>query len=190
MSHRFFTVGHSNHTSAEFTALLSAHEIELVVDVRRLPGSIRYPQFNEGTLSSALAEAGIGFRRAQGLTGRRPPTKDISPEVNGWWKNRSFHNYADHALSEEFHCALEDVRTWGRQYRTTVMCSEAVWWKCHRRIIADHLLARGEEVVHVHGRRRAEAAILTSGAVIGDAADVTYPAAQRHPRDRLGVRET
>ncbi|WP_017610062.1 DUF488 domain-containing protein [Nocardiopsis xinjiangensis] len=190
MSPRFFTVGHSNHTSAEFTALLSAHGIELVVDVRRLPGSARYPQFDEERLSSALAEAGIGFRRAQGLTGRRPASENVPPEVNGWWKNRSFHNYADHALSEEFRCALEDVRTWGRQYRTTVMCSEAVWWKCHRRIIADHLLARGEKVVHLLGRRRTEEASLTSGAVIGGAGDVTYPAAQRHPRDRLGVRET
>jgi len=178
MSHRFFTVGHSNHTSAEFTELLSAHEIELVVDVRRLPGSARYPQFNEDALSSTLTAAGIGFRRAQGLAGRRPASREVSPEVNGWWRNRNFHNYADHALTEEFHCALEDLCTWGREYRTTVMCSEAVWWKCHRRVISDHLLARGEEVIHILGRRRAEDASLTSGAVISNAAGVTYPAAQ------------
>lgn len=182
MSHRFFTVGHSNHTSAEFTELLRAHGIELVVDVRRLPGSTRYPQFNEDALSSTLAGAGIGFRRAQGLTGRRPASKDISPEVNGWWRNRNFHNYADHALSEEFRSALDDVRERGREHRATVMCSEAVWWKCHRRIISDHLLGRGEEVVHILGRQRGEAASLTSGAVIGESGGITYPAARGDPR--------
>lgn len=181
MSDLFFTIGHSNHTSGEFTELLHVHGIELVVDVRRLPGSNRYPQFNEDTLSSTLADAGIHFRRAQGLTGRRPNSKNVPPEVNGWWDNRNFHNYADHALSEEFRRALTDLRDWGGEYRATVMCSEAVWWKCHRRIIADHLLADGEEVVHILGRERGEAARLSSGAVIGDDGDVTYPEAQQHP---------
>ncbi|GHD26637.1 hypothetical protein GCM10007147_24810 [Nocardiopsis kunsanensis] len=179
MSRRFFTVGHSNHTSAGFTELLHAYGIELVVDVRRLPGSNRYPQFNEDTLSSSLAEAGIGFRRAQGLTGRRPASEEVPPDVNGWWRNRSFHNYADHALSEDFRSALDQVRDRGREYCTTVMCSEAVWWKCHRRIIADHLLGRGEEVVHILGLRRSETAGLTAGAMVGEAGDVTYPAAQK-----------
>lgn len=182
MNHRFFTIGHSNHTSAEFTELLRAHDIGLVVDVRRFPGSTRYPQFNEDALLSTLTEAGIGFRRAQGLTGRRPASKDIAPGVNGWWRNRNFHNYADHALSEEFCSALDDLRERGREHRATVMCSEAVWWRCHRRIIADHLLARGEEVVHILGRKRGEAASLTSGAVIGNTGDVTYPATQGDPQ--------
>lgn len=183
MSQRFFTVGHSNHTSDEFTESLHAHGIELVVDVRRLPGSSRHPQFDEDALSSILTEAGIRFRRAQGLTGRRPADKHVPPEVNAWWKNQSFHNYADHALSDDFRRALAELRDWGREHRVSVMCSEAVWWRCHRRIIADHLLARGEEVTHVLGANRAEDARLSPGAVVSDTGGVTYPDTRPQPRE-------
>ncbi|MBE2998536.1 DUF488 domain-containing protein [Nocardiopsis sp. HNM0947] len=164
---RFFTVGHSNRTLAEFTGLLQEHGITLVVDVRRLPGSARYPQFDEDTLAGALADLGTTLRRAEELTGRRPVSKDVPFEVNGWWRNRSFHNYADHALSEGFGRALELLREWGHERPTAVMCAEAVWWRCHRRIIADHLIARGEDVFHVLGPGRGEPARLSAGAVVG-----------------------
>jgi uncharacterized protein (DUF488 family) len=149
--------------------------VQLVVDVRRLPGSTRYPQFNADALAAALERNGIGFRRAQSLTGRRPVSHDVPPEVNAWWENRSFHNYADHALSEAFREGLDELRDWGRDRRSAVMCSEAVWWRCHRRIIADHLLARGEDVRHILGPGHVDAAQLSAGAVVGADARVTYP---------------
>lgn len=153
---RFFTVGHSNRSSAEFIDLLREAGVELLVDVRRLPGSNRYPHFNQDALAAALDEAGIGYTRLDGLGGRRSASKTIPPEVNGWWENRSFHNYADHALSPEFAEALENLISEGRERLTAVMCSEAVWWRCHRRIIADHLLARGEDVRHIMGPGKME----------------------------------
>lgn len=97
-------------------------------------------------------------------------------EVNGWWQNRSFHNYADHALSEDFARALAELREQGHVQRTAVMCSEAAWWRCHRRIIADHLLAHDEDVRHILGPRHVDPADLSRGAVVGPDSTVTYPA--------------
>jgi uncharacterized protein (DUF488 family) len=176
MSEPAFTIGHSNRTLAEFIELLQESRIELVVDVRRLPGSARYPQFDQDPLSVSLGEVGVRYRRAEGLTGRRPVSRDVPFEVNAWWENRSFHNYADHALSHDFRNALAELREWGRTRRTVVMCSEAVWWRCHRRIIADHLLARGVDVRHILGIGHIDAARLSAGAVIDPNGDVTYPA--------------
>jgi uncharacterized protein (DUF488 family) len=176
MSEPSFTIGHSNRTLAEFIELLQGSHIELVVDVRRLPGSARYPQFDQDSLSVALDEVGIRYRRAEGLTGRRPVSRDVPFEVNAWWQNRSFHNYADHALSDDFRSALAELREWGRTGRTVMMCSEAVWWRCHRRIIADHLLTRDVDVRHILGIGHIDAAQLSPGAVIDPQGNVTYPA--------------
>lgn len=176
MSEPFLTIGHSTRPLAEFIDLLGGSSVELIVDVRKLPGSTRYPQFDQDALSRSLQEVGMGYRRAQGLTGRRPASRSVPFEVNGWWQNRSFHNYADHALSEEFTRALSDLREWGRTQRVAVMCSEAVWWRCHRRIIADHLLARDEEVRHILGADHLDAAQLSRGAAVGPDGFVTYPA--------------
>src|SRR5690625_1132109 len=98
----FFTIGHSNRSLVEFSALLEESAVELVVDVRRLPGSSKHPQFDEDALGGTLSETGIGLVRSPALTGRRPVSRTVPFEVNAWWQNRSFHNYADHALSEEF----------------------------------------------------------------------------------------
>ncbi|WP_309130714.1 DUF488 domain-containing protein [Brevibacterium sp.] len=171
----FFTIGHSNRSIEEFIELLRESDIDLVVDVRRLPGSKKYPQFNEDSLAQSLTEADIGLRRAQGLTGRRNVSKEIPFEVNAWWKNRSFHNYADHALSDEFRASLDELRTWGESARPAVMCSEAVWWRCHRRLIADNLLARELSVEHILGKGQVKPAELSAGAVIDDDGSVTYP---------------
>ena len=171
----FFTVGHSNRTLVEFTDLLIDNGVEMVVDVRRLAGSSRYPWFDQEVLRPALAEVGVGFRRAQGLTGRRPVSAEVPLEVNAWWKNRGFRNYADHALSEEFSWALRELRRWGGRHRVAVMCAEAVWWRCHRRIIADHLLAHREKVVHILGPGRTDLARLSEGAVLQEDLSVTYP---------------
>ena len=172
----FFTVGHSSRTLEEFLGLLEENTIGLVVDVRRLPGSSKYPHFDEDALRSSLSDVGIDMVRAEALTGRRPVSKTVPFEENAWWQNRSFHNYADHALSEGFRDALDELRSWGRDQRLTVMCSEAVWWRCHRRIIADHLLAHHEAVQHIMGPGKTVEAVMSEGAV-GDDAVVTYPQA-------------
>lgn len=176
MSDPFFTIGHSTRTLDEFVDLLRGSRVDLIVDVRKLPGSTRHPQFNQDALSTSLDRAGIGYRRVEGLTGRRPVSKDVPCEVNGWWENRSFHNYADHALSDDFPRALAELRECNRSARVAVMCSEAVWWRCHRRIIADHLLAHDEEVRHILGLDHVDAAQLSRGAVVSPDGAVTYPA--------------
>lgn len=172
----FFTIGHSNRELNEFTDLLRENAIEQVVDVRKLPGSSKYPQFNEDALSASLGERGVTLVRVDALTGRRPASRTIPFEVNAWWQNRSFHNYADHALSPEFEDALALLRGLGSARRTAVMCSEAVWWRCHRRIIADHLLAANERVTHILGGAQTHVAELSTGAVVDDNHRVTYPA--------------
>lgn len=169
-----FTIGHSDRSIDEFLSLLRAAEIERVVDVRRLPGSRRNPQFDEDALRESLDAAGIAFTRIPELTGRRPVSKDVPFETNAFWQNRSFHNYADHALSPDFRSGLDELIELGGGLRTTVMCSEAVWWRCHRRIIADHVLARGEEAIHVMDNGRLTPAELTDGAVV-DGDTVVYP---------------
>lgn len=176
MGETFFTIGHSNRTLVDFLELLHESSVELIVDVRRLPGWTRYPQFNEDTLAASVANTGVDFRRLEGLTGRRPVNRDTPFMVNAWWENRSFHNYADHALSAEFRTALDELRTWGATVRAAVMCSEAVWWRCHRRIITDYLLASGEEVQHILGTGQVSAAQLSRGAVPHPDGSITYPA--------------
>lgn len=175
-AHPCFTVGHSNRELGEFLACLEANGVTRLVDVRKLPGSARYPWFDANRLSAALAERGIEMLRWDALTGRRPVSREVPFDVNAWWQNRSFHNYADHALSRGFADALSELRRICASYRTAVMCSEAVWWRCHRRIIADHLLAAGEQVEHILGPDRAEPAVLSAGAVVGRDGGVTYPA--------------
>jgi uncharacterized protein (DUF488 family) len=176
MAPPFFTIGHSDRTLEEFTALLREAGVEVVVDVRRLPGSRRNPQFDEDFLSDALSGVGVRYSRIAELGGRRPSAGNVPPEANGFWRNRSFRNYADHGLSAEFGSGLARLREAGGDRRAAVMCSEAVWWRCHRRIIADHLLAHGHEVFHVMSGHRVDAAQLTPGAVVHADRTVTYPA--------------
>src|SRR6185437_12729727 len=124
------------------------------------------PQFNADELDRALASNQISYEHMSALGGRRAKTQNIPFYLNGFWENRSFHNYADYALSEPFHAALDFLIKIGRERRCAIMCSEAVWWRCHRRLIADNLLARGETVLHIMGSYRLETAQLTPGAVI------------------------
>lgn len=170
----FYTIGHSNRTIKEFIELLDEYRIELIVDVRKLPGSNRYPQFNEDALKNSLPTVGIEFIRSEGLTGRRPANPDIPKNVNGWWENQSFHNYADHALSAEFQTALQDLIASTKTL--AIMCSEAVWWRCHRRIITDYLLASKHSVTHILGKNQSQIAELSSGARIQADQTVIYPA--------------
>ncbi|GAA1122552.1 DUF488 domain-containing protein [Citricoccus alkalitolerans] len=173
----FYTVGHSNLPLGEFLDILVAAEIDLVVDVRKLPGSRRNPQFNDDALADSLPATGISYRKLESLAGRRTVSRETPFEVNAFWQNRSFHNYADHALTDGFRDGLDTLREWGTAQTVAVMCSEAVWWRCHRRLIADHLLARGEQVLHLMGPEKVTQAEMTAGAVVGpEKGDVTYPA--------------
>lgn len=172
----FFTIGHSTRSIPEFVELLRAGEVRLVVDVRTMSRSRANPQFNEDALGPALVEYQIGYERMAALGGLRKRVRDVPDAINGWWENRSFHNYADHALGQEFAAGLDELVARGRERPLAVMCAEAVWWRCHRRIIADHLLARGEEVFHLMGEDKVEPARLSEGARVEDGL-VTYPAA-------------
>ncbi|KFL35520.1 DUF488 family protein [Arenimonas donghaensis] len=171
----FFTIGHSTRSIEEFAAMLRAADVGLVVDIRTVPRSRTNPQFNKDTLPDSLAPFGIGYRQIPQLGGLRGKAAAVAPEVNGFWENRSFHNYADHALSAAFHEGLEALVALGRSRRCAMMCSEAVWWRCHRRIVADHLLARGETVFHLMGGDRIEPAKMTGGARRMPGGVVAYP---------------
>jgi uncharacterized protein (DUF488 family) len=170
-----FTVGHSTRTIPDFVDLLRVGSVDLVVDVRTVPRSRRNPQYNEEQLGAELAPYQIGYARIAGLGGLRGRSRDVPPEVNGFWINQSFHNYADYALSPEFEASLGELLEMSSERRCAIMCAEAVWWRCHRRIIADYLMARGRTVFHLMGDDRADAATITPGAEIR-AAEIVYPA--------------
>jgi uncharacterized protein (DUF488 family) len=186
----FFTIGHSNRTIAVFIELLRGAEVALVADVRRMPGSRANPQFDGPALAAALAPHQIGYEHMAALGGLRSRAPDAAPETNALWTNKSFHNYADYALTEPFQAGLARLLELGQQRRCAIMCSEAVWWRCHRRIVADYLLASGEKVFHIMGEGRLEPARLTPGAVVGPDHEVYYPLARggaMEPPGRLDV---
>jgi uncharacterized protein (DUF488 family) len=175
----FFTIGHSNLSSDAFTALLREFHVEHVVDIRKIPRSRTNPQFNQDALPQALAAFHISYEHEAALGGLRGKTRNEPLNVNGWWINKSFHNYADYALTAPFRAGLEHLLDGGRKRRCAIMCAEAVWWRCHRRIVADYLIARGETVFHIMGSARQEPARLTPGAVIQSDKTIVYPAADR-----------
>ena len=147
------------------------------MDVRTIPRSRTNPQYNEDVLPGALGPFQVGYRRINELGGLRGKSPRVDPQVNGWWENRSFHNYADYALSEGFEAGLEQLEELADDHRVAIMCSEAVWWRCHRRIIADYLLQRGREVFHLMGEKKVEPASLTPAARPSDG-HLIYPAVQ------------
>ena len=151
MPNPFFTIGHSTRPIDEFVALLMTAEVKLVVDVRTVPRSRTNPQFNRDALPSSLASHGVAYEHFAALGGLRGKQPGVSPDVNAFWENASFHNYADYALSAEFRSGLEKLRERGHATRSTVMCAESLWWRCHRRIISDYLIAAGDEVLHILG---------------------------------------
>lgn len=169
-----FTIGHSTRSIEEFVALLRAGGVELVVDIRTVPRSRTNPSYDLGTLGDLLAPFRIAHCRIAELGGLRRKS-GVPPEVNGLWRNRSFHNYADYALSPSFRGGLRLLETLSVERRTAIMCAEAVWWRCHRRIVSDYLIAAGRDVLHLMGDDAVTPARLTEGAVVaGD--DVRYPA--------------
>ena len=145
-----------------------------MADVRTVPRSRANPQFNGATLPDSLEAVGIGYQRFAELGGLRSRSKEVVPEVNGSWRNASFHNYADYAMSDSFAAGLDRLTVAAEVQPTAIMCAEAVWWRCHRRIIADYLIVRGRTVLHLMGNGRVETASLTPTAEPRDGV-LVYP---------------
>jgi uncharacterized protein (DUF488 family) len=176
MPYPFFTIGHSTRPIGKFIELLTASEIGLVVDVRTIPRSRTNPQFNREALPGSLSEFQIAYEHIAELGGRRARAQDMAPDVNAFWKNQSFHNYADYAMGGGFHSGFTRLRELGSVRPCAVMCAEAVWWRCHRRIIADYLLVAGERAFHILGPNVVSPASLTKGATPMPDGVLTYPA--------------
>lgn len=166
-----FTIGHSTRALEELIAILKEAGVEVLVDVRRFPGSRRHPQFGKEALRAALAREAVGYRHEPDLGGRREPRPD-SP--NTAWRVAGFRGYADHMASREFQSALQ--RLIAPDVLTAVMCAEAVPWRCHRQLIADALVARGVEVVHLIGPGQRQAHLLNPAAVVDPNCAIVYPA--------------
>jgi uncharacterized protein (DUF488 family) len=175
MANPFFTIGHSTRPLASFVDLLREAEVVFVVDVRTVPRSRTNPQYNRDILPASLSVFSIGYEHIAALGGLRGRKRDVPSDLNAFWKNQSFHNYADYATSEDFRCGLCRLRELGHAYRCAIMCSEAVWWRCHRRIIADYLMLAGEVVFHILGPGHIDRARMTSGAKSGPAGTLIYP---------------
>jgi uncharacterized protein (DUF488 family) len=176
MPNAFYTIGHSKRSVGQFAELLTAAGIDCVVDVRAFPRSRSNPQFNADVLPQALAASGIDYKHVAELGGRRGRQPDVPQERNAFWTNESFHNYADYAESAAFRAGLARLIELGRRRRCAIMCAEAVWWRCHRRIIADYLLARGEGVFHIMPNGRIAPAQRTPGTCLRPDGALAYPA--------------
>jgi uncharacterized protein (DUF488 family) len=171
---RAFTIGHSTHALEEFCALLERHGVRRVADVRRFPGSRRHPQFGADALAAGLAAHGIGYAHLEALGGRR----SVAPgSQNSGWENAGFRGYADHMATAAFAAGLAELEALAAAEPTAVMCAEALWWQCHRRLVADALLGRGWAVDHIGPDGGIAAHELTPFAVVADGR-LAYPAAQ------------
>jgi len=164
-NHVVYTVGHSNHSIEEFIAILKSFNIELLVDVRSLPGSRRYPHFNKEQLSIALQKSGIDYIHMKSLGGRRKMRKDSK---NNRWRNESFRGYADYMETEEFKNAVSELETYALKVPTAYMCSEAVWWSCHRSMISDYLKAAGWTVLHIMAEGKVQEHPYTAPAIVSN----------------------
>lgn len=169
---RLWTIGHSTRSSEDFVALLCAHSIERLIDIRRYAGSRRYPHFHADALAKELSKAGLSYEAMPTLGGRRTAHSD---SLNRGWKNAGFRGYADYMQTEEFAKALDELRGYGANARTAIMCAEAVPWRCHRSLVADALVACGWEVIHILGPGQVKSHQLTAFATIR-AGRLLYPA--------------
>ena len=169
---KIWTIGHSTRTFEELVDLLRHYEIEAVADVRRFPGSRRYPYFQRDELAVGLPAQGIAYQWIPKLGGRRPVHRD-SP--NTAWRNASFRGYADYMASTEFAEGLDELLRFAEAQRTAMMCAEAVWWRCHRSMLADFLSVRGIEVIHIIDERHGNPHPYTGPARIVDG-QLTYEA--------------
>ena len=175
MASSFRSIGHSNRDLTAFTGILQFAKVEMVADVRSFPRSRKNPVFNIDSLPEALAHCQIEYRHFPDLGGLRNKSPDVDAAVNAFWRSRSFHNYADYALSGQFQSAFDELVELGQRRLIAIMCAEAVWWRCHRRIITDYLLLSGYEVIHLMGNKREERASPTPQAIWTEDAKVVYP---------------
>lgn len=166
------TIGHSNHSLDRFLLLLARHEIEALVDIWRFPGSQKHPHFNRDNLAAAMSKSGVEYQWLEALGGRRHKQRDDSPNLG--LENKSFRNYADYMLTDEFREGVEKLLEIARQKRTAIMCAEGLFWQCHRRLVCDFLTANGVTVQHIMPSGELEPHKLTRGAVIEEGR-VTYP---------------
>ncbi|HTM56493.1 MAG TPA: DUF488 domain-containing protein [Pirellulales bacterium] len=172
------TIGHSTRSADEFIRLLTAAGIHQLVDVRQFPGSRKFPHFSASQLEADLGRAGIAYRHARDLGGRRRGAPDSK---NAYWRNASFRAFADHMASDEFLRALEELVAGAKLQPTAIMCAEAVPWRCHRFLISDALVARGNKVVHIVGENSRQEHVLNPHASVSDSGVLTYPGEQSLP---------
>lgn len=176
-----FTIGHSTRSLDELIAMLREQDVDTLIDVRTIPRSRRHPQFNIENLAVALPDAGIAYRNDKALGGRRGKQQN-GPSPNPFWTHAGFRNYADYALTTPFRAALAELERTAATQRSAIMCAEALWWKCHRRIITDYLLADGHAVVHILSESKTESARITENAVRTAHGALLYPKDPAAPR--------
>ncbi len=160
-----YTIGHSTHTLQVFMNMLQSFNIKMLVDIRRFPGSRKFPQFDQESLKTSLEEASISYIHLVDLGGRRKAKKDSK---NCRWNNPSFRGYADYMETEEFTNAVEELEDIALKQATVYMCSEAVWWRCHRSMVSDYLKAKGWMVLHIIAVGKASEHKYTAPAIVVD----------------------
>ena len=160
-----WTIGHSTRSLNEFIEMLQSFQIEAVVDIRRFPGSKRYPHFNKDALQAYLSANHIAYTHIEKLGGRRKP---VSNSHNNGWRVEAFRGYADHMETDDFHRAVEELELLASKNKVAFMCSEAVWWSCHRSLVSDYLKFRGWLVVHIMALNKSEEHPYTKPARIED----------------------
>ena|SRR5690554_2907615 len=175
MASGFRTIGHSNRDLAALIDILQLAKVEVVADVRSMPRSRNNPVFNINSLPASLAHYQIEYRHFSDLGGLRNKSHDVDPSINAFWRSTSFHNYADYALTKQFREAFDELVELGQRRIVAIMCAEAVWWRCHRRIITDYLLLSGHKVIHLMGNQREQPATPTPQAKWTENAKVVYP---------------
>jgi uncharacterized protein (DUF488 family) len=160
-----YTIGHSTHSLEEFLKMLKSFDIKILADIRSMPGSRKFPQFDQDSLKISMEEAGISYIHLVSLGGRRKAKKDTK---NTRWNNPSFRGYADYMETEEFRSAIEELENIASEKNTVIMCSEAVWWRCHRSMISDSLKAKHWTVLHIMAIGKVQEHRYTSPARIVD----------------------
>ena len=166
-----YTVGHSTHDAAEFGELLAAYQIECLVDVRQFPGSRRYPHFGSRPLAEFLGQIRIEYRHEVDLGGRR---RAAAESHNHYWHHKSFRAFADYMASDQFRSALGRLIALAAVRRTVIMCAEAVPWRCHRWLVADALVARGVEVIHILDAKHSQPHVINPHARVSAQGILTY----------------
>ncbi|MCE5187309.1 MAG: DUF488 domain-containing protein [Planctomycetaceae bacterium] len=168
-----YTIGHSTLEVQAFWSILQAYGIECLVDVRSLPGSRKFPQFNQEVLKDFLEQRGIEYIWLKALGGRRGKAGFESP--NTMWRHPAFRNYADYMLTPEFERGIDELLKIAAEKKTAIMCAEKVFFRCHRRLISDWLVAHGVKVIHLFDAARTQEHALSEWAVVGAVGKITYP---------------